>query len=137
MTDSLTRRGPNANRPVRLPGLQTSRVADPNVRQALNALREWVEVRLGSRGDAFERAVTTRELTQLLDVLSARIEALEKAAKEISDGTSAATDNTTKLVADLNAMRTSLEGSDATIRAELNRISTRLSKAIGILGIDA
>ena len=62
----LTNRGANANQPARLPSLQTARVADPQVQRALESLREWVEVRLGSRGDAFERALTLREFEQVL-----------------------------------------------------------------------
>lgn len=62
MSSTLSQRGPNATTPAKLPGIQTSRVADPAVRASLEALREWVEVRLGSRGDKWERAVTAREL---------------------------------------------------------------------------
>jgi hypothetical protein len=62
---TLSRRGPGAATPARLPGLQASRIADPATRSAVEALREWVEVRLGSRGDKFERAVTFRDLELL------------------------------------------------------------------------
>lgn len=63
---TLSRRGPGANTPAKLPGIQTSRVEDPATRQAMEALREWVEVRLGSRGDKWERAVTERRLQEVL-----------------------------------------------------------------------
>jgi hypothetical protein len=62
----LTNRGANANLPARLPSLQTARVADPQVQRALESLREWVEVRLGARGDRFERAMTMREFEQIV-----------------------------------------------------------------------
>lgn len=65
-TTRLTNRGANANQPARLPGLQAMRLADPQAQKAFEAIREWLEVRLGSRGDAFERAVTTRDLEQRL-----------------------------------------------------------------------
>lgn len=70
---TLSRRGPNANAPAKLPALETSRIADRNTQQAIDALREWIEVRLGSRGDRFERAVTFRDL----DPLTGRVTALE------------------------------------------------------------
>lgn len=66
---TLSQRGPNATTPAKMPGIQTSRVADPSTRQALEALREWVEVRLGSRGDKWERAVTERRLEERLTQL--------------------------------------------------------------------
>lgn len=62
----LTNRGANANQPAKLPGLQGMRLADPQAQRAFEAIREWVEVRLGARGDAFERAVTQRDLEQRL-----------------------------------------------------------------------
>lgn len=62
----LTNRGANANQAARLPGLQGMRLADPQAQRAFEALREWVEVRLGARGDAFERAVTLRDLEKRL-----------------------------------------------------------------------
>lgn len=55
-----------AKAPAKLPALQGMRVADPQTQKALEALREWVEVRLGARGDRFEKAVTLREFDQLV-----------------------------------------------------------------------
>ena len=66
----LQRRGPNARAPAKLPALQAIRVEDPQVQRALEALREWVEVRLGSRGDPNEKAVTAREFEQRLKPLT-------------------------------------------------------------------
>lgn len=86
----LTRRGPHANAPARLPGLQASRVADPAARQALEALREWVEVRLGARGDGFERAVTERDLAQRLEALNTEIAALKARAAPTVEAADAA-----------------------------------------------
>ena len=63
---SLTQRGPNATTPAKLPGLQALRLQDPQAHKAVEALREWVEVRLGSRGDKYEKAVTLREFDKLL-----------------------------------------------------------------------
>jgi hypothetical protein len=74
----MTTRNPRQERgtwgtaPPRLPQLQTARLADPQVQKAIEALREWVEVRLGSRGDAAERAVTQRELNRLLEDVIAK-----------------------------------------------------------------
>ena len=76
---TLTPRGPRANTPAKLPALQSIRVADPNVRQALQTLQEWVEVRLGVRGDRYERAVTFREFDPIIEELDKRITALEAA----------------------------------------------------------
>lgn len=73
-------RGPNAKPAARLPALQAPRVEDPQVQKALDGIREWLEVRLGSRGDPFERAATMRDLDQALAPLKAAIKALEAAA---------------------------------------------------------
>lgn len=62
--------------PVKLPQLQTARVEDPQVQKALEALREWVEVRLGSRGDEAERALTLREYNRLTENIAAKVNQL-------------------------------------------------------------
>ena len=62
MTAALARRNPTASASAKLPGLQALRLADPQAQKAFEALREWVEVRLGTRGDPWERAVTFRDL---------------------------------------------------------------------------
>lgn len=67
MTTSRFRKlGANSKAPALLPALQASRAADPDVRKSIEAIREWLEVRLGSRGDDYERAVTLRDLDQAL-----------------------------------------------------------------------
>lgn len=80
----LTNRGANANQPAKLPGLQGMRLADPQAQRAFEAIREWLEVRLGARGDAFERAVTQRDLEQ-------RVKPLEQFVAKLGafDGTAA------------------------------------------------
>ena len=88
-------RGQNAS----TPGLQASRAADPDVRQALDALREFVEVKLGTRGDPQQRDVTARDLEQALTDL------LKKLA-ELKDFTG-----------DIRTLRTtSIDGLPSTIR---------------------
>ncbi|HEY0955840.1 MAG TPA: hypothetical protein VGE36_13830 [Roseateles sp.] len=78
-TQRLNVRGANAKPPARLPSLQALRVADPQVQKAVEALREWIEVRLGSRGDPFERAVTARDLEQALAPLKTALAELDDA----------------------------------------------------------
>lgn len=73
---SRSSRGVNSAVPARLPALQASRISDPEVHRAVEALREWVEVRLGSRGDKYERAVTLREVEQLLAPIATITDAL-------------------------------------------------------------
>lgn len=72
-TTRLTQRGPNATSPAKLPGLQAIRLDDPQVQKAFEALREWVEVRLGSRGDIYEKAVTLREFEQRLEDVFSKV----------------------------------------------------------------
>lgn len=74
---NLTRRGPNATPGAQLPGLQGMRLADPQAQKAFEALREWVEVRLGSRGDKYEKAVTRREFEQLLADVFSKVKVLD------------------------------------------------------------
>lgn len=78
MSTTLPNRGANTRQGVRLPSLQGTRVDDPQVQRALESLREWVEVRLGSRGDPNERAVTGRELAQVLAPLNSLASKLGK-----------------------------------------------------------
>lgn len=66
----LARRGANAKTPAQLPALQAVRLSDPQAQKDIEAIREWIEVRLGSRGDPYERAVTLRDLEQTLAPLN-------------------------------------------------------------------
>jgi hypothetical protein len=59
---SLTTLGARANPPARLPAMPTVRVDDPQMQRFVNAVAEWIEVRSGSRGDGYERAITLRDL---------------------------------------------------------------------------
>ena len=72
----MATRSPYTNAPARMPALQAARAADPNVQRSLEALREWVEVRLGSRGDKYEKAVTLRELEVLLAPITTQLAGL-------------------------------------------------------------
>lgn len=136
MATNLTRRGPNAAAPARLPGLQTARVADPNVRQALEALREWVEVRLGSRGDAFERAVTHREYDPQVSDLLARLRAIDEILLTLSGTTSTGTASS----GDLSSLRSQLQAAivdyqakDTAIRAQATATAAALDSGLEIL----
>lgn len=95
MATNLTRRGASANNAARLPALPASTAADPSRRQWEELVREWLEVRLGARGDFFERAVTHRELREQLDALVAGSDS----AAEIA-----------RLQALINALRSQLAG---------------------------
>lgn len=81
MATNLTQRGANANRAALLPALPDSQnVVDPAVRSQLELIREVLEVRLGSRGDRWERAVTFRDLEPLLAEFDRRLKVLEAAS---------------------------------------------------------
>lgn len=80
MATNLTRRGASANNPARLPALPAAQqVADPVARDLFELIREWLEVRLGARGDFYERAVTHRELKAQLDQLQTTTDSAEVA----------------------------------------------------------
>lgn len=70
----LSAQGANAKASAKLPALQAMRKGD-DPHAAVEALREWVEVRLGSRGDKYEKAVTLRELQQTLAPLQKALDA--------------------------------------------------------------
>jgi hypothetical protein len=72
----LAGRGPSIKPGAKLPGLQSVRIEDAQTQKAFDALREWVEVRLGSRGDPYEKAVTLRELERALQPLQVFMEKL-------------------------------------------------------------
>jgi hypothetical protein len=67
VADNLTSRGARANTAARLPALPASVATDPARRAWEEMVREWLEVRLGARGDFYERAVTHRELQEQLE----------------------------------------------------------------------
>lgn len=77
-TNRLSDRGANANAPAKLPGLQAVRAGatTQELGRAVEVLREWVEVRLGSRGDKYEKAVTLREFEQQIAPIQKVIDSL-------------------------------------------------------------
>lgn len=76
MKNRLNALGASVKTPAKLPALQGARVDDPQVQKALESIREWLEVRLGSRGDPYERAATVRDLQQGLAPLQEALDAL-------------------------------------------------------------
>lgn len=83
---TLTQRGRNANNAARLPALAAqTQVTDTALRNFLEGVREYLEVRLGSRGDYFERAVTFRDLDPLTAELDRRLDALEAGGADAFD----------------------------------------------------
>lgn len=121
----LTDRGPYANRPVKLASLQAARAQDPNVQKALEAIREWLEVRLGARGDLYERAVTFRDLALELEELEKR---LKTEIAEASKGSSA-TNNTTQAIssADASALSSAIDALRAALNTLDSTVGSRLS----------
>ena len=86
MADNLTSRGARANTPARLPALPASTAVEPARRQWEEQVREWLEVRLGARGDRFERAVTFRDLDPVVADIGQRLLALEnESAASVED----------------------------------------------------
>jgi hypothetical protein len=76
LNNRLSSLGSSVKSPAKLPSLQGARVSDPQVQKALESIREWLEVRLGSRGDPYERAVTQRDIDAALKPLEDAIDAL-------------------------------------------------------------
>lgn len=122
----LSRRGPYANQPAKLPGIQAERIADGPTREAIAALREWVEVRLGARGDKFERAITERDFQPRLDALKtellARIAEVESGIPDAAAAPSAAPAPAPST--GLALRLADLEQSVATLRAELAALAS-------------
>lgn len=139
MATSLTQRGPNASAPARLPSLQTSRVADPNVRQALDALREWVEVRLGSRGDVFERAVTRREFDPQVDAILNRLKAVDEILQSLGGTTSSSSGTAASSLAavrnELRAATRDYQAKDDAIRTSLSALGAALDSGLEALRV--
>ena len=139
---TLTRRGPYANAPAKLPGIQTARIPDLNTRQAVESLREWVEVRLGARGDRFERAVTFREFDQTLNVINRTLASLQGTQGTVatsSSGGSSSTASTdiaslraqvTTLQSEVTALREASTAADSAQDAALLDLGTRLALLI-------
>lgn len=88
---------PHHSAPARLPSINVPSGADPQVRQALEAIKERLEVREGSRGNPYERAVTLRDLEALRADLTAGTKTAKVAPTQViversSSGPSADTD---------------------------------------------
>ena len=54
--------GASNTQPAKLPAINIPATADPALRQALEAIKERLEVREGARGNPYERVVTLRDL---------------------------------------------------------------------------
>ena len=123
---NLTQRGPNANASARLPALQAARAQDPNVQKSLEAIREWIEVRLGARGDRFERAVTFRDLVQELDALERRLaSAASSDSSPTTDGGSGVTSaDLDAIEAALTVLRVSFSNLDGSVTSRVASLTT-------------
>lgn len=87
---SLTQRGARATAPAKMPAIPVVRVSDPQMARFVEAVREWIEVRSGARGDDYERAVTLRDLVDigLVDPGSvSRVGARPAGSRSMGDGT--------------------------------------------------
>ena len=62
---NLVLQGAVATQRATLPALRPARVDDPGLSELLNAIKERLEIREGSRENPFERAVTLRDLDDL------------------------------------------------------------------------
>lgn len=118
---TLTRRGPNANAPARLPALMSARTADPQLNDAIEKLREWVEVRLGSRGDRWEKAVTFRDWDPVIEGILARLVALEQAG-DTATTTDGSAEALAKLRADLETLKRYAENGFGDVYTQLLEI---------------
>lgn len=123
---TLTRRGPNANAPARLPALMSARTSDPQLNDAIEKLREWIEVRLGSRGDRWEKAVTFRDWDPVIEGVLARLKALEDA----ETGTTT-TDGSAEVLAKLRA---DLETLKRYTETGFGDVYTQLLEIRGLIG---
>lgn len=136
---TLTRRGPYANAPARLPGIQTARISDLNTRQAMESLREWVEVRLGARGDRFERAVTFRDFDYQIESLGERLQAIETTVRaftgaQIGDvNTSTGTSDTSASVSALQSQVTALQTDLASFKTVSTNNDNNLTQRLDAL----
>lgn len=122
---NLTRRGASANNPAKLPALMAGRAQDPHVQRSLEVIREWLEVRLGSRGDRFERAVTFRDLDAALATIEARLDALAVTAAAAPAGSGEGEDGSAALA--------SLQSTVSTLAAEFRREITLVRALIDSL----
>lgn len=111
---SLNSRGPSATGGARLPSIPVPPSSvDAETRRWMENVREWLEVRLGVRGDAGERAVTRRELDTDLTRLTA----------QLGGSTSGSTSGSTGM--DLEGDLTRLTYRVTAIRRELEELQNR------------
>ena len=62
MTDRLIAQSANNTKPAKLPAINVPRGLDDQLRVVLEAMKERLEVREGSRGNPYERALTLRDV---------------------------------------------------------------------------
>lgn len=104
---------PYHSAPARLPPINVPSGADPQVRQALEAIKERLEVREGSRGNPYERAVTLRDLEALRADLTA--------------GTKTAKAAPTQVIVERSSSGPSADADAASLRAEIVAAERRIT----------
>lgn len=104
---------PHHSAPARLPSINVPSGADPQVRQALEAIKERLEVREGSRGNPYERAVTLRDLEALRADLTA--------------GTKTAKAAPTQVIVERSSSGPSADADAASLRAEIVAAERRIT----------
>jgi hypothetical protein len=120
VADNLTSRGSRANTAARLPALPASVSTEPARRAWEEMVREWLEVRLGARGDRFERAVTFRDLDPLVAEINRRLLALEnESGASIEDCCKALRAQVAALWAAIYLMRSDIDALDVLSRGRV------------------
>ena len=107
---------PYHSAPARLPHINIPSGADPQVRQALEAIKERLEVREGSRGNPYERAVTLRDLEAL--------------RAELTAGTKTAKAAPTQVIVERSSSGPSADADAASLRAEIAAAERRITDNI-------
>lgn len=125
---NLTNRGPNATQPARLPALESARFDDARLNRFANAVREILEVRLGARGDFYERAVTHRDLVPQIDAILDRLDQLELSSAAESPTT------TTFDLSVLASLQAQLAALRAALTADENAFAAAIAELRGLIG---
>lgn len=115
---------PHASQRSQLPAINVPMGVDPQLRQALEAIKERLEVREGSRGNPYERAATMRDL----DALRASLRADNSTIETVAPVKAADPGVNLRSVVDEAVGRSS-----ARMRAELDSKERSLSDRIAVL----
>jgi hypothetical protein len=124
MTNKLTP-GASTGRATKLPAIPVVRTGNPEMDRFVLAVKEYIEVRDGVRGNPYDRFATMRDVTASVETAK---DASNTDGLLLTDGTSAGSANNTSASAETAKLRTELARTERNLRDTIAQLAATVNE---------